>query len=647
MGKTWCAENALLLAVVILLVGSLGSREGHARGGKVSELGRYQGYSEAAYDGARRSSEYLTLSNGVRLAYDLILPARKGTPAAGPLPVLFKYTPYLRTFTVFDGGGRNIIADLVGLGLKERAMLRIRYWVSGQGRLMDPLFRTPWLRDMIKHGYAVIVVERPGTGASFGTWDASHEPGGREASEIIDWIASQPWCDGHIGMFGDSLQAMIQMAAAATGNPHLKAIFPASAPMEMYDAVMYPGGVYNKAFGEFFQWSTAFLQSDAITPVDSDRDGAMLAQARRERSRTLPETTRMALEAPFRDSPIRGHRIWLENSALYPFIDRINRWGIPVCMTNGWYDLFTRDMFFWYANLTVPKRLIVRPVDHSEVEKDRSDLDYGAEARRWFDRWLKGIDNGIMTEPPIHYRVLGAPQKAAWRTCDAWPPKSTRPVRLHLVGAGKGGAGRGGEGLLSTDPPPAPEAFDSRTVEYTATTGRRSRWSSVNWPHNYPDMHANDGKALAYTTPPLGNDVEVTGHPVARLWLATEAPDLDVFVYLEQVDGGGRSVYITEGVLRASHRNLSRAPFDNLGLPFHAHLEGDLEPIPSHKPVELTIALLPTSWRFPKGSRMRIAVAFSDADNFETPRMDPPPVVRLLGDRNHPSSVEIPVSPIP
>jgi len=255
---------------------------------------------------------------------------------------------------------------------------------------------------MVKHGYAVIVVERPGTGASFGTFDASHEPGGKEANEILDWIASQPWCNGNIGMYGDSFQAMIQMATAAMGNPHLKAIFPVSTPVEMYGAITYPGGVYNKAFNSFFKWSTSFLQSDAITPVDNDKDGTLLAQARKERSRTLTGISTLGKEAPFRDSLTPGgHKIWQKNSALYPFIERINRSGIPVYMTNGWYDIFS-DMFIWYNSLTVPRRLTVRPVDHSEVEDKQFDLDYGAEAHRWFDYWLKGINNGMMDEPAIH-----------------------------------------------------------------------------------------------------------------------------------------------------------------------------------------------------------------------------------------------------
>jgi hypothetical protein len=156
-------------------------------------------------------------------------------------------------------------------------------------------------------------------------------------------------------------------------------------------------------------------------------------------------------------------------------------------------------------------------------------------------------------------------------------------------------------------------------------------------------MQDNDQKALTYTTLPLEADVEVTGHPLAHLWLTADAPDLDVFVYLEEVDGSGKSSYITEGTLRASHRKLSRAPYDNLGLPFHSHYQSDLEPISPGHPAELVFDLLPTAYRFSKGSRIRITVAFADADNFETPVVSPAPKLRLLRDKNHASFVELPI----
>ncbi len=141
-------------------------------------------------------------------------------------------------------------------------------------------------------------------------------------------------------------------------------------------------------------------------------------------------------------------------------------------------------------------------------------------------------------------------------------------------------------------------------------------------------------------------DLEVAGHPEAHLWLATEAPDLNAFVYLE-VDGSGRSTYITEGTLRASHRKLGRAPYNNLGLPFPSHYQSDPAPIPPGQPVELAFILLPTSYRFPKGSRIRITIAFVDGNNFETPVIDPAPTLHLLRRKNHLSFVQLPVVPSP
>jgi hypothetical protein len=615
--------------------------------GTVSAFGAYRGFSEKRYDGHQRISDYLKLANGTRLAYDLILPTRKEVAAKEPLPVLFKYTPYLRTFTIFDKKGKNIIAGLFKLGWKERTMLRIRYWLSEGGSLMDPLFRTKYLANLVHHGYAVIVVERPGTGASFGVMNASFEAGAKEVNEILNWIAAQNWCDGNIGMYGDSFQAMIQFAAAATGNPHLKALFPTSSGFDIYSSVSYPGGVLNKTFASFFSWSTSFLEQVA-TPVDSDKDGSLLAQARKERGGVTlgKQSEAWFRKFPFRDSTTaEGIKIYEGPANLYPLLDRINQSGIPVYLTAGWYDLFSgaRDMFLWYANLTVPKRLLVRPLDHSEVEKNQFDLDFGAEVHRWFDYWLKGIDNGIMREPSIYYYVMGSSKKGAWQTRDQWPLPNQNPTPFYFSEGKSGSVTSINDGFLRLDPPANNKSGDTYRVDYSTTSGRHSRWYAVNWPRRYPDMKTNDQKSLTYTTPPLETDLELTGQPVTHLWLTTQSPDLDVFVYLEEVDGRGKSAYITEGILRASHRKLSQAPYNNLGLPFHSHYKRDLMPIPTGEPVELVFSLLPVSYRFSKGSRIRIAVAFADADNFETPVIKPPPKLQLMRSVNYPSGIRLPV----
>jgi putative CocE/NonD family hydrolase len=476
--------------------------------------------------------------------------------------------------------------------------------------------------------------------------NASFAEGAKEVNEILNWIAAQSWCDGNIGMYGDSFQAMIQFAAAATGNSHLKAIFPTSSGFDTYSSVSYPGGILNKTFASFFSWSTTFLES-VPTPVDEDKDGLLLAQARRERSgSTLGKQSEVWFKKfPFRDSmTAEGNRIWEGPGNLYPLLGRINQAGVPVYMTTGWFDLFAgaKDMFLWFANLTGPKRLLVRPADHSEVEKNRFDLDFGAEVHRWFDCWLKGIDNGIMNEPPIHYYVMGAPKKDAWQTSKQWPLANQRLTRFYLGEGKSGSVSSVNDGFLNPDLPGEKDAADAYTVNYSTTSGKYSRWYAVNWPRNYPDMHANDQKALTYTTPPLGSDLVITGHPVVHLWVAADVADLDFFVCLEAVDGD-KSTYLTEGVLRASHRVLRKAPYHNLALPYHSHYQSELIPIPAGEPVELVFDLLPISHQFRAGNRLRISVTGADADNFETPTLNPPPKIRLLRSSAQASFVEVPI----
>jgi putative CocE/NonD family hydrolase len=647
MGNTTSKVAVVLLVVAAVTVALFFLYKRQSRPEKVSRFGEYRGYSAAIYDGYVRRSDYLTLADGTKLAYDVLLPMKNGVPADGPLPVLFKFTPYLRTMTMVDDDGEILIAQLFELKWYEKALLRLWAKLKKDGHLRDPVGGTPWLKNMLRHGYVIVVVERPGTGASFGVNPPSFKIAARQASEVLDWIAAQPWSDGNIGMYGDSWQAMIQYAAASTGNPRLKAIFPCSSSFDVYDAVNYPGGIYNQAFNNLFIWSNTALEI-LVTPVDSDEDGTLLAQALEERrSQAVGEQAEEALKKfRFRDSTLAGGlRFWEEGMGLYTLLDQINHSRVPVYNSNGWYDLFTRDMFLWHANLTVPRRLHVRPLDHDAMDDTQFDLDYGAEAHRWFDYWLKGINNGIMDELPIYYYVMGASKKDAWRTSDQWPLANQQLTRFYFAEGKTGSVTSVNDGFLRPEPPSDPNAYDTYPVDYSTASGVHSRWAAVLEAADYPNMRANDAKALTYTTPPLETDVEVTGHPVVHLWIATEAPDVDIFVYLEEVDNEGNSTYVTEGNLRASHRALSEAPFNNLGLPYQRSYESDLAPIPAGEPIELVFDLLPTSKLFHAGNRIRIAITGADADNFETPILDPAPEIRLLRNTTYASSIDLPIIP--
>jgi len=650
MNKKFWKVMATLLAVALLLSAFTRIRNEKSQNQKISEFGKYQGYSESTYDSWKRTSDFLPLSDGTQLAYDLFLPTKDGVPADEPFPTLFKYTPYNRAWTVFDKDGKAVLCDLMpvwycGPMLHFRSVIVPFVVPDGNGQVKDAVSQTPWLGEMLTSGYAVIVVDRPGTGASFGKFSGNPEVVAGETDEILNWIASQEWSDGNIGMFGDSIQAQIQFQAASTGNPHLKAILPATTWMDNYSAVMFPGGIPNTAFANFYVNAQRVFNL-MPTPVDQDTDGSLLAQARAERqgASALASGAKYLASIPFRDSlSAEGTNVWTTYSALYPLLERINRSDTPVYLINGWYDLYARDNFLIYNNLTVPKKLLVRPTDHSSIEVSGSDIDFGAEAHRWFDYWLKGIDNGIMDESPIHYYLQGADKAQLWQSTDVWPLENQQSS-LYYFGPTEGdNRASVNNGALVLFSPADTHAFDEYTINYTTTTGGSPLWSAPAMQHKYPNMVSNDAKALTYTTPPLETATMIVGHPIMHIWLNTNVEDLDVFAYMEEVDGNGKSTYITEGQLRASHRTLSLPPFENFGLPWRNHYESELQPIPSGKPIELVFDLRPTAWQFSPGKQIRITVVFADAGNFDTPILDPTPTIRLLRDVDCPSFVELPI----
>jgi putative CocE/NonD family hydrolase len=616
---------------------------------KVSRFGEYEGYSAARFDGYERRSDYLTLSGGTKLAYDLLLPTRKGNMAGEPLPVLLMHTSYLRAMKLVEDG-RVVFDELFDIPWFAKSALRLRAWFKKDGHIGDVVFRNPWLKRLLHHGYAVVVVERSGTGASSGILSPAFADVAVEIDGVLNWIAAQPWCDGNVGMFGASMVAMAQYAAASAGNSHLKAILPVASSFDMYSSIVYPGGVNCTGFGKMLSGSTGVLER-MIVPVDSDPDGEQLAQIlEQRRERSLSDVSAQGFgQAPYRDSGnpyLPDRKLW-QDVGLYSLFDRINDSGVAVYVSAGWYDLFVRDSLLWQANLTTPHRLHVRPLFHTDLGKTGADLDFGAEAHRWFDYCLKGLDNGIMDEPPIRYYVMGAPKATTWRVAEQWPLAGTQRTRFYLAQGPSGSVNSVNDGFLRTQSPTDADGADVYTVDYSTTSGADARWSAVVKEGKYPAQRANDEKALTYTTAPLERDMEAIGHPIVHLWLTTEAPDLDLFVYLEEVDVQGNVAYVTEGNLRASHRAVDEAPFDNLGLPYHRSYKEDVAPVPAGEPVELVFDLLPTARRFHQGTRIRVAVTCADADNFDTPLLDPAPRVHLLRSVVHASFVELPILPIP
>lgn len=583
---------------------------------KVSRFGEYRGFSEEIYDSSVRTSLYLTMRDGVKIAIDIVRPAEAGKVHKEPLPVVWTHTRYRRSYI------RN-------------------------GKLRSEL-DSPLYRRLLEYGYVLAAADVRGSGASFGSWQgiwAREET--QDAHEIIEWLASQPWCNGNVGMAGGSYLGITQLMAAGTKPSHLKAIFPAVALFDIY-AVAYPGGVFYDDFIKHWSELTRVMDTEVIAaPVDEDKDETLLKSAIAEHklSRGLID---IFMPLKYRDSIDQGTGVqpfYAWHPAAYA--KEINESGVPIYLWCGWFDSFTRDGFLMFRNFQNPKKIVMGAWSHSPRDPDIQKEEFLpaiVEEIRWFDYWLKGIDNGIMDEPPIRYHVMNAPKDNEWRTASEWPLPKQKPTKYYFREGPSGSVGSANDGLLRSDAPRNYSGKDEYPVDYTTTTGTATRWdNAVGGGFDYSDMAENDEKGLTYTTEVLEEDVEVTGHPVVHLWVSSTATDGDFFVYLEEVDTKGVSHYVAEGALRVSHRAVHEPYYDNLGLPFHRSHEEDVVELTPGEPAELAFDLQPTSNVFNAGNRIRITVTGADKDNALTPEQAPPPTVSVYRDAGHASYISLPV----
>jgi len=571
--------------------------------GRVSQPGKYEGYSQPLYDERESSSQYITVRDGTKLAALIIRPAKDGKVVSTPLPVIWMHERYHR----------------------------------------EDVFDWPWLRTVLKYGYVIVSVDVRGSGASFGTWRGAFSPEEtRDAYDITEWLAAQPWSNGNIGMYGRSYRGIAQFMAASTAPPHLKAIFPEMAEFDHY-SFFYTGGVFRDDFVRQWGLMVKKLDTDGL-PVTEDTNQAMLQEALKEHAAN-PDMYAMYSPLQYRDSvsAMTGMQIYNVNNAA-SYLKEIRSSGVPVYIWEGWNDMFPRDALLWYSNLTNPRKIVMGPWAHPEI----GSLDLGLEQLRWFDYWLKGIDNGVMSEAPIYYYTLGDGPKSGWHSAWQWPLPNQKLTNYYFDGTRSGSVDSVNDGTLSPASPPTTAGVDDYVVNYSTTTGQVTRWTAgykVVSPA-YPTMMFNDEKGLTYSTSPLPAEVEVTGHPVVHLWVTSSAKDGDFFAYLEDVSPASYSKYLTEGVLRASHRALFPASFNNLGLPFHRSNAADIADLPD-QPVELVLDLLPTSYVFDAGHRIRVTITCADKDNALTPQLDPPPTIHLYRGADHASYIVLPIIPSP
>ncbi len=607
--KLFCLLSILCAAV--LLTGNLTAQEIE----KVSKFGEYKGFSEEIYDSSVRTSLYLTMRDGIKIAIDIKRPAIKNKAEEEPLPVIWTHTRYRRS-TLQDG--------------------------KVAGELDSPVYD-----HLLKRGYVLAAADVRGSGASFGSWQGITLEEAKDAYEITEWLASQPWCDGNVGMLGASYLGITQLMAASTNPPHLKAIFPIVALFDLYP-FSYPGGVFFNDWHKHWSEMTTYMDTVGIAaPVDEEKGKALLdeAVAGHDANRSIYD---ILSPLPYRNSIDEAtgtmpYYKWLPSG----YIEEINQSGIPMYLWCGWFDSFTKDGILMYRNFTTPKKLTMSAMSHSPSNPKLIQEIFAIalpDMQRWFDYWLKGIDNGIMDEPDIHYHVMKAPNEWEWRTADVWPLAEQNPTKYFFHPGPTDSVESVNDGHLRTEQPKDSSGKTDYTVDYTTTSGTATRWdNAVGGGFDYSGIGENDKKGLTYTTGVLDEDIEITGHPVVNLWISSTATDGDFFAYLEEVDAEGISHYVSEGALRASHRAVHESHYDNLGLPFHRSHEEDVVELTPGEPAELQFDLQPTSNVFNAGNRIRITITCADKDNAQTLELSPPPTVSVYRNSQHASYVLLPV----
>lgn len=574
-------------------------------GEKVSAPGRYEGYSEPLYAEWVRTSQYVAARDGTRLAIDIFRPARDGQPVDEPLPVVWSHNRYHRAQVV-------------------------------DGQLQTILDSSPWLKTLLEHGYVLAVADVRGSGASYGTRSGSYSmQDARDAYDVTEWLAAQPWCDGKVGMYGESFMGGGQLMAASLAPPHLKAIVPRVAPFDRY-AEYYPGGMF--AEGAAASWSQTVKDLDAsrlAAPVDEDGNGTPFLKGAVAEHRANADFYQLVAGLPYRDSAATGmgggdgDQLWLSWGASN-HLPAISRSGVAIYHMAGWYDPYRLGALLAFNELENPQKVLIGPWTHTRCGEY---FDLGAEHLRWYDYWLKGIDNGIMGEPPLYYYTLGLSEKTAWRFASYWPPPDVRPVTYYFHAGPSRSVRSVNDGLLDTSPPVASRGQDDYVVDYPTTTSEGPEW--------------NDRRGLTYTTPPLPAGVQVVGHPIVDLWVSSTANDGDFFVTLEEVSAKGVSTYVTDGVLRASHRveieSIGVSRVNHWGLLDHRSFAQDVLDLPPGQPVELTFDLLPTARLFSAGSRIRVTITCADQGNMASPVLSPPPKVSIYRSADHASYIALPV----
>lgn len=582
------------------------------------------------------------MRDGVQIAVDVTLPA--ALPQPNRLPTILRQTRYHRRMN-FRGPSRHPAIRV----LFDQQLAARRYFVE--------------------HGYAWVDVCARGSGASGGRrpspWSVDEVEDGRE---IVDWIVAQAWSNGRVGARGVSYDGTASEFLLVHHHPAVRAIAPRFSLFDAYEDIAMPGGIHLEQFTrdwsrfndaldrnrfddvlrlilELSRGARKQLASSAygsrldrvaatgmrlrepaaralglavagVAPTDFDPDGRVVSQHVAERKTNL-DVFQAASRMTYRDDTgLSDHDpdVSINDFSPHVRIDEM-KGSAAVFHYSGWLDgAYQRAAIKrFHAHDDPTHRLIIGPWEHggrqniSPWETSRDALfPHEAELRRFFDAHLRDDDEAREVwadTAAVRYFTMGAER---WQSSEEWPPAS-QPMRWHL----------GESSRLQRE---RPDDGDVRIpVDGGHGTGRASRWRCLLPMLSLTHYEPRSGpEVVRYTSAPLTDDLEVTGHPVAHIELSSTTDDPRIFVYLEDVDPSGTAHYVTEGQLRAIHRRQKRTkPTSHKNIPYRTFERSDRTDVDPGQIVKLDFDLLPTSYLFRKGHSIRVGVAGADVDHFE------------------------------
>ncbi len=449
---------------------------------------------------------------------------------------------------------------------------------AGDGRHPVLLTRLPYGKDLplgsavldpvqaTRRGYAIVVQDTRGRFMS----DGEFEPFRGEdvdGYDTVEWAAAQPWSDGQVGMYGASYFGQTQWAAARLQPPSLKAIAPYITWSEPTDGTLGRGGAVE--LGTAASWALQMSLNRVMRNHASDRE----AMGRAVRA-VVDDYDRLAAEnywqLPLRDfAPVvrnevpNGFKLYLDALADPAQAEHLrvrhDQVEVPSLNAGGWYDIFlqgTIDNFNQMRQRGVPTKLLIGPWTHSASSNPVGELNFGFGSQaafidlrydfqslqlRWFDHWLRGIDTGLLGEAPVKIFVMGANR---WRDEAEFPLARAVEEDIFLRA----------EGRLDRQPPKAgepPDHFDYDPAHPVPTRGGALLMTPEFRSGPY-DQHAIEERpdVLVYTGGEFSRDVEVTGPVTVTLWACSSAPSTDFVARLCDVYPDGRSINLTDGILR-------------------------------------------------------------------------------------------------